>query len=1072
MKPATRFAAILPLLTGLWLAGTPLFGQTTQGVISGRLVNSTSGRPIGGAIVTYASDTSTSGGSAISNPSGYYSLPLLSPGTYRLRANAMGFQAQEVQELELAVASRLDLSFRLRPLSDVWESGQTNSVFLPGSRTIVTFFGPDVDSTRTGSFEANRGRRAPLETTVSDVIRSSDIADLPLAGRDVYTMLVTQPGVSSDGATARGLGLAANGQRPSASNFLLDGLENNNYLITGPLVTVAPQAIQEYRVSTNNYSAEYGRTSGYVANAITRGGANQFHGTAYLYLKNDVLNANGFLNKRQGIKRTPYKEGQPGFWVGGPIVKDRLFFSSSYEFFRSRALQPPQQFVFPNVPVLAAFALANGQARKLLETYAPPAVGGSGIVGALDLSPPVSVNRHLAIERLDFNPGSRDRIHGSLLLARLGRPDFIWTPYKDFISPLAQNTWRLAGSHTHTFSPDLLNEARIGFSHDDLHWDRPHPEVPTLVSLDGTMLPGSPAFYAYKNVNKSLEIVDNVTISRGMHRITTGAGALLRSSDGYLTAGRDAQYRFNGITNFIRDQPSFFRAAIQRSSLPALRQPQYDREYRYQQYFGFVQDTVRVTSRLTANYGLRYESFGAPRNVGAVKDALVTLGAGGTLAEQLSTSRLTAPSSGDQQLFGRDGKDWAVRAGLSYDLFGTGRTLLRASYGTFYDRPFDNLWQNLRNNDFIVPQVTLVGATTNFLGPVQGMLDTLGGRTLNANFPTVTLIDPNLRNGRVQSYFAGIQQRLADRLTLEVNALGSYGSRLITTDVVNRDFSTLTGRYNNALPDISYRSGQGFSNYNAMTAVLRYQARRGMLHVAYTWSHAIDNQSEPLAGDFFNLSFTSIGTTPSTTGRASFSRQFDPQADRGNADFDQRHNLVVMYSWYLPGSHFVLRDWSISGLTAFRSGFPFNVVGPTDSAGAGQGYILNNRPDVIFPDEVFLHGRGNQLLQSGAFAPAAPSKLGNLGRNAFEGPGFYNFDVALGRSFRIPGLGEATWLRFRADAFNLLNHANLGNPDSNLTSSSFGLAQPGRQGRASGFPAVSPLAESARQFQMSVRVEF
>ncbi|MEP6960645.1 MAG: carboxypeptidase regulatory-like domain-containing protein [Acidobacteriota bacterium] len=1071
----------MPSRIALFFAGlitvAPATAQTTQGVISGRLVNSTTGRAIAGAIVTYASATSTSGGSSMTGADGYYSLPLLSPGTYRVRANAMLYQSQEVQELELAVASRLDLSFRLRPLSDVWESGQTNSVFLPGQRTIVTFFGPDVDSTRTGSFDANRGRRAPLETTVSDVIRSSDIADLPLAGRDVYTMLVTQPGVSSDGATARGLGLAVNGQRPSASNFLLDGLENNNYLITGPLVTVAPQAIQEYRISTNNYSAEYGRTAGYLANAITRSGANQFHGTAYLYLKNEILNGNGFQNNLAGIKRTPYKESQPGFWVGGPIRPDRLFFSSSYEFFRSRGLQPPQTFVFPNLPVFRNFAPEGRQSRTLLDSYAPPAVAGPGVIGSLDLRAPVSVNRHLAIERLDFNPDSKDRINGSLLLGRLGRPDFIWTPYKDFISPLTQNTWRLGGTHTHTFSADLLNEARIGYSHDDLHWDRPHPEIPTLVSSDGTLLPGSPAFYAYKNVNKSLELVDNVTISRGIHRITAGVGALFRSSDGYLTAGRDAQYRFTGVTTFIQDRPAFFRAPIQRSTMPVLRVPQYDREYRYQQYFGFVQDTVRVSSRLTANYGLRYESFGAPRNVGAVKDALVALGPGSTLAQQLATSKLTVPASGDQQLYGRDGNNWAVRAGASYDLTGSGRTLLRGSYGIFYDRPFDNLWQNLRNNDFIVPQVTLTATTTNYLGPVQGVLDTLVGRTLNANFPTVTLMDPNLRNGRVHSYFAGMQHRLKERLTVEVNALGSYGRRLITSDVVNRDFSTLAGRYNPALPDVSYRSGQGFSNYNALTAVLRYQSGRGMLHAAYTWSHAIDNQSEPLAGDFFNLTFTSISTTPPTSGRATFSRQFDPQADRANADFDQRHNLVMMYSYYLPGSHFALRDWSVSGLTAFRSGFPFSPLGPTDTAGAGQGYVLNNRPDLLNPSAALFANpgdvRGGKLLVNGAaFAPAAPSALGNLGRNPFAGPGFYNFDVALGRSFRVPHLGESTWLRFRADAFNLLNHANLGNPDTTLGSSTFGVAQYGRQGRASGFPAVSPLAESARQFQMSVRVEF
>ncbi len=360
--PMNRFVlAVLFVASAAW-------AQTTQGVISGRLVNSVTGRPVASANVSYASDTSTSAGSSNSDVDGYYSLPLLSPGTYRVRATAMGFQAQEVQELELTVASRLDLSFRLRPLSDVWESGQTNSVFLPGSKTIVTFFGPDVDASRTGSFDANKGRRVPLETTVSSVIRSSDIADLPLAGRDAYTMLATQPGVSSDGATARGLGLAANGQRPSASNFLLDGLENNNYLLTGPLVTVAPQAIQEYRVSTNNYSAEYGRTSGYLANAITRSGANRFHGTAYLFLKNEILNANGFQQNLAGLKRAPYKESQPGFWVGGPIRSNRLFFSSAFEHFRSRGQQAPQTFTLPNLPVFQQFAPAGRQSRTLLET--------------------------------------------------------------------------------------------------------------------------------------------------------------------------------------------------------------------------------------------------------------------------------------------------------------------------------------------------------------------------------------------------------------------------------------------------------------------------------------------------------------------------------------------------------------------------------------------------------------------------------------------------------------------------------------------------------------------------------
>ncbi|MEP7352497.1 MAG: TonB-dependent receptor [Acidobacteriota bacterium] len=1078
------------------LLSAPLRAQTIQGVISGRLVNSLTGRPMSGASVTFTSSGSATSGSSLTDSGGYYALPLLSPGTYRVRATAADYQAQEVQELELAVASRIDLSFRLRPLSDVWEAGQTNSVFLPGSRTIVTFFGPDVDATKTGSFEANKGRLSPLETTVSEVIRASDIADLPLAGRDAYTMLVTQPGVTSDGATARGLGLAANGQRPSASNFLLDGLENNNYLTTGPLVPVAPQAIQEYRVSTNNYSAEYGRTSGFVANAITRSGANQFHGTAYYYLKNESLDANGFQENRLGVKRSPHKEVQAGFWLGGPLRRDRLFFSSAFEYFRSRGQQDPQKFTLPNVPALSPFLGQGRQSTGLLNTYAPPSVSGTLTTGTATIAPPVSIHRKLAIERLDWNPGSKDRINGSLLLSRADRPDFIWTPYPDFVSGLNQNNWRLGGSEVHTFSPKLINEARLGFSNDDLHWDRPHPEIPTLAVSDGTVLPGSPAFYAYKNVNKSLEVLDNVTWSTGAHRVTMGAGALLRSSDGYQTAGRDGQYLFTNVLTFALDRPTQVRAAIDRATVGtgSLAQPDSNRQYRYQQYFAFAQDTFRVSRRLTVNYGLRYELFGAPRNTGTVKDSLVVLGAGNDLASELTTAHLQNATSGGQRLFGTDTHDVAVRAGASYDLFGTGRTLLRASYGVFYDRPYDNLWQNVRNNDFSLPLLSLTASSTQYLGPVTTVLNTFAGKTLNANFPSASLIDPNLKNGRVQSYFAGVQQRFTSHTILEINAQGAYGRNLITTDIINRDFSTAdpastTGRYNSSLPDIAYRSGQGFSNYNALTAAFRHQSGRGTLHIAYTWSHAIDNQSDALTGDFFNLTFASIQTSPGSNGRAAFSRQFDPQSDRGNADFDQRHNLVAFYAWNVPGPHLtgfsgadrVLglfgRDWLVSGIAAVRSGMPVNLRALTDTAGKGQGFILNNRPNMINAVNPLLSrtvatAGGERLLFASSFGNPAPSTLGNVGRNALTGPGFYNLDLALARSFVLGGRSESARLQFRADVFNLLNHANLGNPDTLLSSPNFGIAQYGRSGTASGFPAVGPLVETARQVQLSIQLRF
>jgi hypothetical protein len=1091
------------------------FSQTTQGLISGRLLNSVTGRPIENASVGFSSTTSNLAGAAPADASGYYYLPLLSPGFYRIRVTAPDFQSQEVQELELTVAARVELDFLLRPLSDVWESGEYKSVFLPGQKTIVTFYGPDVDSSKSGSFDAQKGRSGALESTISEVIDSGEIDSLPLQGRDVYTMLVTQPGVTSDAATGRGLGLAINGQRPTSSNYLLDGVENNNYLITGPLTVVAPEAIQEYRISTNNFSAEYGRTSGFVANAITRAGTERFHGVAYFYIKNDVLNANGFQENRLGVKRIPDKEPQPGFFVGGPILKDRLFFASAYEYFHSGSQQAPFTFLFPGAGLVTNFTTQTALSRQLLTQFPAPVTSSpSALTVQETLAPPNEINRTLAIERIDYNrPNGKDRIMGRVLINRFDRPDFIWTPYKDFVSALNENTTALGINYTRSFSSALTNEARFSVSNDDLHWNRPHPEIPTLVTGDfyvangvafsGAALPGSPAFYAYKNVNRSWELLDNVIWTRGQHLITAGAGVLLRSSDGYLTAGRDGEYQFNNVISFAVDSPSIFRAAIDRTALQttangfsvpsSVQLPGFNRTFEYHQFFLFAQDTYKITRRFTANYGIRYEFYGGPQNTGATKDALVQLGSGATLAQQLAGSTLVKPTgSGNQQLFGSDPRDFAVRAGASYDLFGTGRTLVRGAYGIFYDRPFDNLWENLRNNNLIVPaslRLTLTAGRFNYLAPVSTVLSGLAPQVINADFPEMTLVNKDLRNGYAQSYFAGVQHRVTNNLTVEVNGLGTYGRRLITTDIVNRDFSTPSGgRFNDNIPQIAYRSDQGFSDYNALTTLVRYRTARGIIQASYTWSHTIDNQSDSLQGDFFDLKFTSIAGSSPTSGRSSFSLQFNPNADRGNSDFDQRHNFVLFSYWNLPApfadSKFgmLFKNWTVAELAAFRSGFPYSVGGPTDQA-PGQSFAIDNRANILDPNRVFLPSPqpvpgGERLLNFADFSAAAPGTLGNGGRNAFGSPGFYNIDLSVARSFGVRWLGEGGRLTFRADAFNVLNHANLGtpfaqfDPTNDPLTTQFGIATFGRQGAQSGFPAVSPLNETPRQIQLSVRVIF
>lgn len=1065
--------------------------QTTQGLISGQLLNSVTGQPIAQASVTFSSAFTDLAGAAESDASGRYYLPLLSPGAYRIRVTAPAYQSQEVQELQLTVAARIELDFRLRPLSDVWESGQYRSVFLPGQNTILPFYGPDVDPSKSGSFDAQKGRREPLESTVSEVIDSDELNNLPLEGRDVYALLVTQPGVTSDSATGRGLGLSVNGQRPSSSNYLLDGLENDNYLITGPLVTVAPEAIQEYRISTNNFSAEYGRTSGFLANAITRAGGEQFHGVVYFYLENEALNGNAFQQNLIGAPRSIDKQDQPGFVVGGPVLKNRLFFSSSYEYLRSRGTGTPYPFDLPT-PTFLSFTGTNSLARQLLTEFPSPVTNAAGnTLTQIDmLAPPVGVNRILAIERLDYSPaGGKDRLMARVLINRLTEPDFIWSPYKSFVSPLIENTVAAGGSYIHTFQADLTNEARLSYSTDQLGWNRPHPEIPTLTTSDaysvdalqysGVTLPGSPAFYSYQNNNNTWEALDNLIWTHGRHLVTVGGGVLWRGSNGYLTAGQDGQYFFGNILDFALGTPSYLEAAIDRSTLPAIQQPNPNRTYNYGQDYLFAQDTFKLTRRLTVNYGIRYEFYGGAENTGAVKDTLIQLGAGSTLAQQLVGAALEEPTgSGNEQIFGSS-NDFEIRTGAAYDLFGTGRTLLRGGFGTFYDRPFDNLWENVRENNLILPVIPLSGAT-NFLAPLPTALAAFQGQTFSSSFPDLTLVDPNLRNGRVKSYFAGVEQEITNNLTLEVNGLGSYGRALVTTDVINRAFSTPAtpdGRYNSSLPNIAYRANQGFSDYNALTAVLRYRNSRGMIQGSYTWSHTIDNQSDPLTGDFFNLTFTSPQTGAAPLRRATFSEQFNPNSDRGNSDFDQRQNLVIFSYWNLPEpfahskAALPLRNWTAGALAAFRSGLPYTVYGPT------SGSILNNRADVIDPSRAVFSNPaavpgGVQLLNMAAFAAAPAGTLGNSGRNAFFGPGFYSLDLSVARAFPLAWLGEAGQFRVRADAYNLLNHANLGQPDAQLGDPDFGVATYGRLGYPSGFPAVAPLNETPRVIQLSVRVIF
>ena len=1083
---------IIPLICGL-AAADIIWAQTTQGFIAGTVLEADSKKPLSRAVVRYVrreDEAIADQGETHTNSQGFFAFSFLSPGVYQVRVCALdcntltGFQPQEIYGLELFVAARLEVNFALRKLTDVWKEGIQQGLYQDSTTAILHYYASDVAELRSAYIQLVPYLSSQMGATVSYVVDPASIANLPLNGRDVYTALVLQPGVTADTGTARGLGISVNGQRPTASNYMLDGVDNNNALVTGPLTLLVPETMQEYRISTSSWSAEYGGTAGFLANATTRAGGAAWHGVTYFNLKNDALSANTFQNNAHGLARTPFKEDQYGFQAGGPVWRQKLFFSAGMDAYRSRSYEAPEDVNVPSPLACATqFCQHGGAADILSQSFPTPASDpGNGTITTLKgIRPTVSVNRYLGLARADYTAGRRHFMLRTAI-SRFDWPDFIWNPYPQFTSGLTQPFSGVAFDYIDSIGANLTQDLRAGWSRNTTRWDRPYPDVPTLVVEDPRVnplyLPGSQLFYGLRASYRNYQLNDSWSWLRGRHIVKFGGGFLLRNLDS--TIGTDAEVTFANVNSFFFDEPNGYSAGVDRTSAQ-LKQPIYGRSYRNTQFSFYGEDTWRL-GHLSLNVGLRYENFGVPVNTGVVKDTLVQLGTGTSFPERIHTATLSVPRPGDQKLWSADNKDFAPRFGFAWDPGGVA-PLLRGGYGIFFDRPFDNLWDT-QANSVLVPGAPFECSgfqCSNYLSGPEAMLPLFQGQKFAKTFPLLTLIDPKLRSGYAQSYFFGLQKHLSDSWEVEVNTLGALGRRLVTTDVVNRPGDPW---YNaNLQAEIQWRSNQGVSNYNALAVVARYRSRRGTLQAAYTWSHSIDNQSDPLAGDYFDLYFTNITATNPSSTQAAFTQEFNSHGDRASSDFDQRQNLVFYSWWELPSARptgvlgALTREWHFSQMAAFRAGFPYSV------RSAATGSLLNQRSDIVLPNQIWASAgtpaaAGSvAVLNRAAFADPAFGVVGNSGRNAFRGPGLWNIDLSVSRSFPLPFLGESTRALLRADFYNAFNHANLNNPDSlycpNPTACpEFGQASYGRVGYNTGFPALTPLNETPRQIQIIVKVEF
>lgn len=1135
----------LPILLLLGLADlgppAPCRAQTTQGVIGGTVFSGELKHSVADAVVEYfrrENGTVVETGSTRTNAAGFYAFLFLPPGMYQVRVciaacdQISEYQPQEVYGLELFVAARLEVNFAVRKLTDVWKAGIAKGLYQDSTTAIIHYYASDVAQLRSAYLQLVPYQASSLEASVSYVIDPKSVENLPLSGRDIYATLVLQPGVTADSATTRGLGLSANGQRPTSSNFLLDGVENNNYFLTGSLTPISPEAMQEYRVSVSSFSAEYGRTAGFLANAITRAGGNDYHGLLFGYLGNDLLNANSFQANAHGEPRVSDHELHAGYEIGGRILRDRLFFSSEFEQFRSRTLDSPQNVCLPVLSKFPAQDKGHLSAQLLAQlpivaaaTPLSVSCDGTPLGGEYRWSPTISIDRSLGLDRLDYvSPGGADRVLLRSILSRSSRPDFIASPYQGLDSRLSEDSTGAALGYTHNLAPNATNQLRLGWTNYDLHWNRPHSEIPQLQAEDlGVELPSSDLPYAFADRENHWELSDSVSLVRGYHVITAGGGILLRRQRSVLPFLSDGVYYFgsipsvncntNSIQAFADDFPCVYGAALQYnydslhntvSPYPAT-QPDPARSYANQQFDFFLQDTWRPTAHLSLSAGLRYESLGTLKETGA-QDLYVQAGPGASPYAQLQTARTVLDPSSERSLYHPDRLDWAPRLGISY---AQGKTLVRAGYGIYYDPPPDTLTESSRLNNVTFFSPALL-PKFQLLPPLEVLAPYI---STSPGVRAPVWIDANLSSARVTSWFASVERPLSPDLTLEVMYLGSSGRGLVTSDQVNRNAGVIPS--GTLKVPTTYVGNQGFSFYEALATVLRYRTRSVQFQLSYTWSHSIDNQSDPLLGgvDLGSATVSGSGSSSNTVlfscsgpcnpaNFAFFSRQFDWHADRGSSDFDQRHNLIFYSLWDLPyprtprWSGRILSGWQASQLAGFRSGFPVNVYGesPPGVVGASS-FFLTNRPNLtglpVLNSAPQAVPGGLTLLNPAAFETQLPPEgsAGGLGRNSIAGPGFWNVDISIARSFHLFGK-EANKLQLRGDFFNVFNHANLGAPDGYMNAPypiqlfnsgvgynpafnpAFGQAFYGVSRQTTGLTAFAPLAAQQRQIQFQIKLFF
>jgi hypothetical protein len=1024
----------------------PTAWAQTSGTIAGKVIDS-SGALLREVKITARNIETGNTRTTVSSDEGTYALPGLAVGSYQIRAEYAGFRPLVRQGITLVV-------------------GQTAIVDLTLQVGAV-----DQEITVVGE--------APLVNTatseLSYLVGERTMRDLPLNGRNYTDLALLQPGVIAfplrDGGSvvAHGLATSINGQDPRSNQYLLDGTPMNDFT-NGPAGSAAGtvlglDTIREFRVETNAYSAEYGRTMGGQIAVVSKSGTNSFHGTLFEFFRNDNFDARNFFDG----KRIPkFTRNQFGGTVGGPIRQDKTFFFAGYESLRERLGRTISSFV-PDANARRGLLPSRTDPNQLVQVNIDPAVRpflneiplptipdqpGRGF-GTYVFGFNQRIAQNYAQGRIDHYLTPNQHLFGRYTVddaeqqlptdfpqfprAFLSRNQFATVEWRSILSPTSLNSVRLSFART-----------RIGQDVESNITQPLTPFVPGRPIIGNIDIGGMPRFGTQSSVNVKLTqnvygVEDNLTLTRGRHLIKIG-GLVERYQDNLFNPTFSlGTFTFNDLQSFLENRPLRFLGLTPQGAL--------DRYWRFTLLGIYVQDDFRVSRRLTMNLGLRYEYATMPKDIYGRDSAL----------RNIFTDAV--PQTG--QLYDNpNGKNFSPRFGFAWDVFGTGNTAVRGGYGLFFNtNNQQNLIVTITNPPF-TPRVSI----NNPRFPVANFEAGLGN--------TIRPVEWNIKVPNVNVWNLNIQQALPGETVLTIGYAGSRGIHLLRSTDINIPTPTLRAdgvyvfptaniRPNPNFTVIELKKSDGNSWYNAAIVDVRKRFTKGLTaQLSYTFSRNIDTTQ---ASTFF--SDATNGTTSAMPELPGFSY------NKGLADFHAKHNTVFNFTYQFPEARFwVLNGWQLASIGTFRSGSPVTLFVQNNvsrsrwqpSLGPGLGF---DRPSMApgFTHQSAVIGNPNQWFNPNAFVLPEPGTLGNLGRGALIGPNLRTVDFAISKNNRLRWLGESGGLQFRAEAFNLLNRPNFAlNPPGlqvfsgtagNVPNSSFGIVRP-------------PTVTSARQIQLGLRLTF